>query len=40
LVPKLIGTHHFMPYADDMNLLGNSLDIMKKNTESLIDVSK
>jgi hypothetical protein len=29
-----------MPYADDMNLLGNSLDIMKKNTESLIDVSK
>jgi hypothetical protein len=29
-----------MVYADDMNLLGDSIDIMKKNTESLIDASK
>jgi hypothetical protein len=28
---KLNGTHHLLTYADDVNLLGYNLDIMKKN---------
>jgi hypothetical protein len=27
-------------YADDVNLLGDDIDTIKKNTETLIDVSK
>jgi hypothetical protein len=27
-------------YADDVNLLGDNMDAIKKNTETLIDVSK
>jgi hypothetical protein len=37
---KLNGTHHFMAYADDVNLLGDNIDTIKKNTETLIDTSK
>jgi hypothetical protein len=29
-----------MAYADDMNLLGDNIDTIKKNTETLIDASK
>jgi hypothetical protein len=29
-----------MVYADDVNLLGNNIDTMKKNTETLTDASK
>jgi hypothetical protein len=29
-----------MPYADDVNLLGDNIDIINKNTETLIDASK
>jgi hypothetical protein len=29
-----------MAYADDVNLLGDNIDTIKKNTETLIDVSK
>jgi hypothetical protein len=38
---KLNGTHQLLPYADDVNLLGDNIDIIeKKKTETLIDVSK
>jgi hypothetical protein len=37
---KLNATHQFLAYADDMNLLGDNIDIIKKNTEILIDDSK
>jgi hypothetical protein len=35
---KLKGTH--LVYADDVNLLGDITDSIKKNTETLIDASK
>jgi hypothetical protein len=37
---KLNGTHQLLVYADDMNLLGDNLDAIKKNMETLIDASK
>jgi hypothetical protein len=37
---KLNGTHQHLAYADDVNLLGDNLDTIKKNTETLIDASK
>jgi hypothetical protein len=37
---KLNGTHQLLAYADDVNLLGANIDTIKKNTETLIDVSK
>jgi hypothetical protein len=37
---KLIGTHQFLAYADDVNLLVDNIDTIKKNTETLIDASK
>jgi hypothetical protein len=37
---KLIETHQRLAYADDVNLLGDNIDTMKKNTEILIDASK
>jgi hypothetical protein len=37
---KLNGTHQLLAYADDVNLLGDNIDTIKKNTETLIDVSK
>jgi hypothetical protein len=37
---KLNGTHQLLAYADDVNLLGDNIDIIKKNTEALIDASK
>jgi hypothetical protein len=36
---KLNGTHQLLTYAD-VNLLGDNIDTIKKNTESLIDASK
>jgi hypothetical protein len=36
----MIGTHQLLAYADDVNLLGDNIDTMKKNTESLIDSSR
>jgi hypothetical protein len=33
---KLNGTHQLLAYADDMNLLGDNIDTIKKNTGSLI----
>jgi hypothetical protein len=37
---KLNGTHQLLAYADDVNLLGDNIDTMKKNTETLIDSGK
>jgi hypothetical protein len=37
---KLNGTYQLLAYADDVNLLGDNIDTMKKNTETLIDASK
>jgi hypothetical protein len=37
---KLNGTHQLLAYADDVNLLGDNIDTIKKNAETLIDASK
>jgi hypothetical protein len=37
---ELNGTHQLLDYADDVNLLGDNIDAIKKNTETLIDASK
>jgi hypothetical protein len=37
---KLNGTHQPLAYADDVNLLGENIDTIEKNTETLIDASK
>jgi hypothetical protein len=34
------GTHQLLAYVDDVNLLGDNIDTIKKNTETLIDASK
>jgi hypothetical protein len=36
----LNGTHQFLAYADDVKLLGDNIDTMKKNTDTLIDACK
>jgi hypothetical protein len=36
----LHGTHQLQVYADDVNLLGDNIDTIKKNTKALIDVTK
>jgi nitrous oxide reductase len=37
---KLNETHQLLAYVDDVNLLGDNIDTINKNTENLIDVSK
>jgi hypothetical protein len=39
---KLNGTYQLLVYVDDVNLLGDNIlvDMMKKNTETLIDIRK
>jgi hypothetical protein len=37
---KLNETHQVLAYADDLNLLGDDIDTVNKNTETLIGASK
>jgi hypothetical protein len=37
---KLKGTPQLVAYADAMNLLGDNIDTMKRNTETTIDARK
>jgi hypothetical protein len=37
---KLIGTHQQLVYGDDVNLLGDDIETIKKNTQTLIDAGK
>ena len=37
---KLNGTHQLLAYADDANILGGSVDIVKKSAESLVAATK
>jgi hypothetical protein len=33
-------THQLLAYADDVNVLGDNIDTIRKNTETLIYASK
>jgi len=37
---KLSGTHQLLVYADDVNILGESIHTVKENAEALIVASK
>jgi retron-type reverse transcriptase len=37
---KLSGTHHLLAYADDVNILGENIDTIQRNTQALLDASK
>ena len=37
---KLNGTHQFLAYADDVNILGGSVHTVKKNAEALAVATK
>jgi hypothetical protein len=36
----LNGTHQLLAYADEVNIVGENIDTMKKNTKALLDDSK
>jgi hypothetical protein len=37
---KLNGTHQLLAYADDVNILGDNIDTVNKNSETLTDAGK
>jgi nitrous oxide reductase len=37
---KLNGTHQLLVYADDVNIVGENIDTVQKNTKALLDGSK
>jgi hypothetical protein len=37
---KLNGTHQLLAYADDVNILGENIDTIQKNTGALLDSGK
>jgi retron-type reverse transcriptase len=37
---KFNTTHQLLAYADDVNLLGENIETIKKNTETVTDASK
>jgi hypothetical protein len=37
---KLNGAHQLLVYVDDVNMLGDNINTINKNTEALVDVSK
>jgi ribosomal protein S2 len=37
---KLNGTHQLLVYADDVNLLGDDIETIKRNAQTLIDAGK
>jgi hypothetical protein len=37
---ELNGTHKFLVYADDVNLLSENINTIKKNADALLDASK
>jgi hypothetical protein len=37
---KLNGTHQLLAYADDINILGENVDTIQKNTKALLAANK
>jgi hypothetical protein len=37
---KLNGTHQFLAYADDVNILGGSVHTVRENVEALVIATK